>query len=282
VVGGVGLHNDVCEFGILANDVTAFDGNVRSDVDEVDSVVAIFGVVGLRGGRPGPTGIGDFIGEHGAEGIPHACIYYSQGRGEFHRERALARIGGALRPVLVRGFVEIASEKHGLAGREGGFEVGKQSFDLLTSGFARFANSFGSGFDERRIRIGNVEKLIGLVGRVHEVRVEHPSLTARGQAKGDAPFTRGVCDDGEAGQDGGAFALIEIIPAQHLGELAPIVGGAAVFFMAMGFLQTDNIGLGGANDFECLGQRLFAGVATNPNVEGHHADGFGGGNSHGR
>ena len=122
VVGGVGLYDDVCEFFIFTDDVAAFDGHIWSNEDKVNTVVAIFWVVRFCGGRPGPAGVGDFVGERAAKGIAHACAGHGEGGGELDSERALAGIGGALRPVLVRGFVEIAGEENRFPRRERGLQ----------------------------------------------------------------------------------------------------------------------------------------------------------------
>jgi hypothetical protein len=72
--------------------------------------------------------------------------------------------------------------------------------------------------------------------------------------------------------------LIEIRPAQQLGELAPLIGRPGAFLpgKTRRLLQPHNIGLGPPDDFGRLRQRLLPRVPADPKVEGHDAHRLGG------
>ena len=102
--------------------------------------------------------------------------------------------------------------------------------------------------------------------------VEHPHPPARRQFHRDAPFLRRVVDNLVAADDAAVVvALIEVVPAELLGNRPRGVVLLAVALLAVALLQADDVGLRRLDHLRRLRERLTARFAAHPDVERHHA-----------
>ena len=190
----------------------------------------------------------------GAEGVDEAFILDRAGGRPVDRDRLVAGLDRRLGPVMARGLVEVAEDER-RAGPVGLGEVLPEQLDPGSAGALGEADRLGLRIDERRAAIGNVEQLVGLIGRVVEVDVERVDGVAI-DVDLDPEVVRGRLTDLIAAEDRVrpqrvvGLGLLVVVEAEGVGQLVGDAvaargaeSGRAPGPLELGLLDTDDVGV---------------------------------------
>jgi len=233
-------------------------------IDEVDAVIRR-----IVDGGPCFTGGGNGIGVGDAVGIKQSGVFHSFAGGPCDGAHTVVEGGGCLRPVEMRGAVEVSGEEDGDVVRVGelGGHVGEDALDFRTTFglgivlqvlFRRISGAkiggIGTGIEvaaiDNHVARGIFANADAGADGDSGVQLLNDGVTADQLRAANAPFAdlRGV-----------VVAAVGAVPAEGVGE----VPGVRV----PGFLQADDVGTGTGDGFNA-----FAETGSVPCVVAHDGE----------